>query len=125
MEQLIADPVRNRTSRSTSTTARAVGKLLRASAIITAALVCLQTLGFDLRGAGFGGIGGIAVGFAAKDLLANFFGAMVIYLDRPFKVGEWVRSPDKGPRVRWIGWRMTRIRAPSTSGRCMCPMPPS
>ena len=37
---------------------------------------------------------------------------MVIYLDRPFKVGEWVRSPDKEIEgtVEEIGWRMTRIR---------------
>ena len=112
MEQLIADPVRT-DKPVDETTARAVGKLLRASAIITAALVCLQTLGFSISGVlAFGGIGGIAVGFAAKDLLANFFGAMVIYLDRPFKVGEWVRSPDKEIEgtVEEIGWRMTRIR---------------
>ena len=40
------------------------------------------------------GIGGIAVGFAAKDLLSNFFGGLGIYLDRPFTVGDWIRSPD-------------------------------
>jgi len=60
----------------------------------------------------FGGIGGIAVGFAAKDLLANFFGGLVIYMDRPFKVGDWIRSPDRdieGTVVK-IGWRLTEIR---------------
>ena len=60
----------------------------------------------------FGGIGGIAVGFAAKDLLANFFGGLMIYLDRPFSVGDWIRSPDKEIEgtVEDIGWRLTRIR---------------
>jgi MscS family membrane protein len=60
----------------------------------------------------FGGIGGIAVGFAAKDLLANFFGGLGIYLDRPFTVGDWIRSPDKEVEgtVEDIGWRVTRIR---------------
>jgi MscS family membrane protein len=60
----------------------------------------------------FGGIGGIAVGFAAKDLLANFFGGLMIYLDRPFKVGDWVRSPDQEIEgtVEKIGWRLTTIR---------------
>lgn len=60
----------------------------------------------------FGGIGGIAVGFAAKDLLANFFGGLVVYLDRPFAVGDWVRSPDQEIEgtVEEIGWRLTRIR---------------
>lgn len=60
----------------------------------------------------FGGIGGIAVGFAAKDLLANFFGGLMVYLDRPFAVGDWVRSPDQEIEgtVEEIGWRLTRIR---------------
>ena len=52
------------------------------------------------------------MGFAAKDLLANFFGGMMIYMDRPFSVGEWIRSPDKEIEgtVEDIGWRLTRIR---------------
>jgi len=95
------------------TTARAIGKLLRLSVIITAVLVTMQTLGYSVSGVlAFGGIGGIAVGFAAKDLLANFFGGMMIYLDRPFQVGDWVRSPDREIEgtVEDIGWRLTRIR---------------
>ena len=57
------------------TTAHAIAQLLRLFVIITAALVGLQTLGYKVSGVlAFGGIGGIAVGFAAKDLLANIFG---------------------------------------------------
>ena len=75
------------------TTVVAIGKLLRLSVIITGVLVILQTLGFSISGVlAFGGIGGIAVGFAAKDLLANFFGGLMIYLDRPFSVGDWIRK---------------------------------
>ena len=88
-------------------------KLLRLSVLITAFLVALQTLGFSISGVlAFGGIGGIAVGFAAKDLLANFFGGLVIYLDRPFAVGDWIRSPDREIEgtVERIGWRQTVIR---------------
>ncbi len=95
------------------TTVHAVGKLLRLSVIITGVLVGLQTLGFSVSGVlAFGGIGGLAVGFAAKDLLANFFGGLMIYLDRPFAVGDWIRSPDKEIEgtVEEIGWRLTRIR---------------
>lgn len=95
------------------TTVSAIGKLLRISVIITCGLVILQTLGYSISGVlAFGGIGGIAVGFAAKDLLANFFGGLMVYLDRPFSVGEWVRSPDKEIEgtVEHIGWRLTRIR---------------
>lgn len=95
------------------TTVDAIGKLMRVSVLITAVLVGLQSLGFSISGVlAFGGIGGIAVGFAAKDLLANFFGGLMVYLDRPFVVGEWIRSPDKDIEgtVEDIGWRLTRIR---------------
>ena len=65
------------------TTADAVAKLLRISAIIVSTLVVLQTLGYSISGVlAFGGVGGIAVGFAARDLLANFFGGLMVYLDR-------------------------------------------
>lgn len=95
------------------TTVDAIGKLLRLSVMITAVLVALQTLGYSISGVlAFGGIGGIAVGFAAKDMLANFFGGMVVYLDQPFKVGDWIRSPDRDIEgtVEKIGWRLTVIR---------------
>lgn len=95
-----------------ATTISAIGKLLRLSLTITVSLVVLQSFGYSISGVlAFGGIGGLAVGFAAKDLLANFFGGLMIYMDRPFKVGDWVRSPDKNIEgtVEDIGWRLTRI----------------
>lgn len=95
------------------TTASAISKLLRISVIVSSVLIIMQSLGYSVSGVlAFGGIGGIAVGFAAKDLLSNFFGALMIHLDRPFKVGDWVRSPDKQIEgvVEAIGWRLTIIR---------------
>lgn len=95
------------------TTVQAIGKLARVSVVITAGLSVLQTLGVSVSGIlAFGGIGGLAVGFAAKDLLANFFGGLIIYLDRPFAVGDWVRSPDRNIEgtVEEIRWRLTVIR---------------
>ncbi len=95
------------------TTADAISKLLRISVIITTILVVLQTFGFSISGVlAFGGIGGLAVGFAAKDMLSNFFGGFMIYMDRPFSVGDWIRSPDRNIEgtVEKIGWRLTCIR---------------
>ena len=94
-------------------TAQALGKLLRLVVIITAGLVILQTLGYSISGVlAMGSVGGIAIGFAAKDLLANFFGGLIVYLDRPFAVGDWIRSPDREfeGTVENIGWRVTVIR---------------
>ena len=94
-------------------TIEAISKLLRVSVGITTVLLILQNLGVSISAVlAFGGIGGIAIGFAAKDLLANFFGGLIIYLDRPFSVGDWIRSSDREIEgtVEFIGWRQTRIR---------------
>lgn len=100
-------------SRIDRVTIEALCKLFRLAVILTAGIVVLETLGFSISGVlAFGGIGGIAIGFAAKDLLSNFFGGLMIYLDRPFAVGDWIRSDDREIEgtVEYIGWRQTRIR---------------
>lgn len=111
-EAILSSPVKMKTPMD-YTTVTAVSKLSRAVVIITATLIAMQSLGYSISGAlAFGGVGGIAVGFAAKDLLANFFGGFIIHLDRPFKVGDWVRSPDRNIEgtVEHIGWRLTTVR---------------
>ncbi len=95
------------------TTADAISNLVKVSIVITTGLVIMQALGYSINAVlTFGGVSGVAVGFAAKDLLANFFGAMMIYLDRPFNIGDWIRSPDRDIEgtVEKIGWRMTTIK---------------
>ena len=59
----------------------------------------------------FGGIGGIAIGLAGKDVLSNLFSGVMLYFDRPFNIGDWISSPDRqieGTVVE-IGWRITKI----------------
>ena len=95
------------------TTLHALAKLIRLSVVISSVLVALPTIGIEITALlAFGGVGGIAVGFAAQDLLSNFFGGLMIYLDRPFAIGDWVRSPDREIEgsVETIGWRLTVIR---------------
>jgi len=85
-----------------SVTIEALCKLLRLAIIITTGIVVLETLGFSISGIlAFGG-----------NLLSNFFGGLMIYLDRPFAVGDWIRSNDREIEgtVEHIGWRQTRIR---------------
>ncbi len=96
------------------TTIEALSKLAHVTVITATILVAMQTLGFSVSGVlAAGGIGGLALAFAAKDLLANFFGGLTIYMDRPFSIGDWIRSPDKEIEgtVEYIGWRHTRVRA--------------
>ncbi|MGL4417306.1 MAG: mechanosensitive ion channel family protein, partial [Plesiomonas shigelloides] len=55
--------------------------------------------------------GGIAIGLAGKDIISNFFSGIMLYFDRPFNVGDWIRSPDRNIEgtVAEIGWRLTKI----------------
>ncbi len=61
------------------------------------------------------GIGGLAVAFAAQKTLEQLLGGIVLYLDRPFVVDDYIHLPDRTlGRVESIGWRSTKIR---TSGK--------
>ncbi len=95
------------------TTVSVLGRIVRIAILLTGALTVLSILDIPISGfLAAGGVGGIAVGLAARDLLANFFGGFMLFLDRPLSVGDWVRSPDQEIEgvVEKIGWRMTTIR---------------
>lgn len=93
--------------------AHTMAHLFKLAIIITTLLLTLQILHINVGPIlAIGGAGTIVVGIAAKDLLANFFGSFVIHMDRPFIVGDLIRSPDRNIEgyVEYIGWRLTRIR---------------
>ena len=95
------------------TMVHAVSQLMTAVIVIVTTIVGMQLFKLPITGIlTFGGIGGAGVAFAAKDILGNFFGGLMIYMDRPFKVGDWIRSPDKNIEgtVEYVGWRTTRVR---------------
>jgi MscS family membrane protein len=95
------------------TTVSALGRIVRITIVITAILVALDTLGFSISGLmAAGGIGGLAIGLAARDLIANFFGGVTVFIDRPFSVGDWILLKDQSIEgvVEKIGWRQTTIR---------------
>lgn len=56
------------------------------------------------------GIGGMALAFASQETIANFFGSVSIILDRPFIVGDWIKTNLGEGIVETIGFRSTRIR---------------
>lgn len=95
------------------TTVQLVGKVTKMIVVVLIVLPIFQILGISISGMlAFGGVGGLIVGMAAKDLLSNFFGSIIIYLDKPFVVGDWIRSPDRSIEgtVEKIGFRLTSIR---------------
>lgn len=95
------------------TSISAIAQFTRAILVTAILLVALQSAGIKISALlAFGGMGALVIGLAAKDNLANFIGGMMIYWDRPFCVGDWIRSPDREVEgtVENIGWRLTRIR---------------
>jgi MscS family membrane protein len=60
----------------------------------------------------FGGVGAAAIGFAAKDVLANFFGGLMLHVTRPFTMGDFIVLPDRNieGHVETVGWYFTAIR---------------
>lgn len=89
-----------------------VEKISKSTIFVIWTVLVLSKMGFNLSAlVAFGGAGGVAVGFAGKDLMANIFGGLIIYWDKPFSVGDWISSPDKSIEgdVEEIGWRQTKI----------------
>ncbi len=112
MEEHLKDFARE-DDRLDEVTVEALAKIIKLVAFILTGLFFLNAFGVSLTGLlAFGGMGGIAVGFAAKDLLGNIFGGLMLYMDKPFTVGDWIRSPDQDIEgtVEKIGWRMTTVR---------------
>ncbi|MBW4034712.1 MAG: mechanosensitive ion channel family protein [Proteobacteria bacterium] len=91
----------------------ALGKIARILVVAIIGLMLLRAMNFSIASLlAFGGVAGIAVGFAAQGVTANLFGAFVVYLDQPFKVGEWIVLPAQNVfgTVEHIGWRTTTLR---------------
>ncbi|MDQ7011667.1 MAG: mechanosensitive ion channel family protein [Mariprofundaceae bacterium] len=88
-----------------------VTKTLKIFLILTGVLVVAQNMGYSISGLIASlGIGGIAVAMAARDTIANVFGSIMILVDRPFTVGDWIRTSEFEGVVEEIGFRSTRIR---------------
>lgn len=94
------------------TDSRVITRVLKITVTLIAMLIFGQHFGMSFSGLlTFGGIGGIAVGMAGKDILSNFFAGIMLYFDRPFNIGDWIRSPDRNIEgvVAEIGWRLTKV----------------
>jgi len=90
-----------------------IKKSLIALFLILGVLLAAQSLGADVKAflAGLG-IGGLAFALAAQDTLANVFGSVVVAIDQPFRVGEFVQIGNFSGKVEDIGLRSTKLRTP-------------
>jgi MscS family membrane protein len=95
------------------TSVRAISRIMRVMLTIFAILLLLPVFHIPVSGIlAFGGAAGVGISFAARDLLANFFGGFTVMLDRPFSLGDKIRTLDQNFEgyVEHIGWRSTRLR---------------
>ena len=86
-------------------------KLVKAIVVILAFIAILSNFGFNVAALVAGlGVGGIAVALAAQKSIENLFGGIMLYADRPVRVGDFCRFGDKMGTIEEIGIRSTRIR---------------
>jgi MscS family membrane protein len=99
----------------------ALQSTLRFIIVFVGAVFVADSMGFDLTSLIAGlGISGFALALAAKDSISNFFGAITVLLDRPFKVGDWISVGAAEGEVIEINLRTTLIR---TSADTIITMP--
>ncbi|MGK7396792.1 MAG: mechanosensitive ion channel family protein [Candidatus Cyclobacteriaceae bacterium M3_2C_046] len=88
-----------------------IRKTLKAFVIVVGGMFILQNLDFDVTALLAGlSIGGLAFALAAQDTIKNFFGSLMIFIDKPFQIGDWITSGEIDGTVEEVGFRSTRVR---------------
>ncbi|MDB2405543.1 mechanosensitive ion channel family protein, partial [Arcobacteraceae bacterium] len=86
-------------------------KSIRFFIIIIGFVAVLQEWGYNVSGfLASLGLVGMAFALAAKDTASNLFGSLVIFTDKPFKVGDWIKTPNVEGTIETVGIRSTRVR---------------
>ncbi len=93
-----------------------LNKGLKVVVLLLGVLTVFQGYGYSVGGIIAGlGIGGLALALAAQNTLANFFGSVMIFLDKPFQVGDFIKVGETAGSVQEVGFRSTRLRTPDDS----------
>ena len=88
-----------------------LAKIIKVIINIVSVILIIQELGFDLQGLIAGlGLGTVVITLAAQDTAKNLFGGLVIFLDKPFKVGDYIQLSNYTGTVEEITFRSTAIR---------------
>ena len=91
-------------------------KLLRGLVLFVGVLKLLTIFGADVTTVIAGAsIGGLAVALASQDTVKNLIGTFMIFLDKPFQIGDWISGGGLEGTVEEVGFRSSRIRAADTS----------
>ncbi|MEG0338995.1 MAG: mechanosensitive ion channel family protein [Oscillospiraceae bacterium] len=94
-----------------STVTRFMGYIFKVIVLCFAAVIIISELGYDVNGLVAGlGLGGLTFALAAKETASNFFGGLVIILDKPFEIGDWISAGNVEGVVEDVSFRSTKIR---------------
>ncbi len=91
----------------------AAGRILSMMIVVISLMIVLQIWGLNIGPLiAFGGIGAAAIGFASKDVIANFCSGLMLHINRPFMIGDSISLPEQNLEgsVEEIGWSLTTVR---------------
>jgi MscS family membrane protein len=98
-----------------------VRRIFRVVLFVFTCILVIQQWGYDVTSLIAGlGIGGLAFALAAQDTVANWFGSVMIVTDRPFRIGDWVKTKYGEGIVEEVGLRSTTVR---TFGKTLISVP--
>jgi MscS family membrane protein len=88
-----------------------MSKVLKVLVIGFGVVLMLRALNFNIAALIAGvSIGGLAVALAAQDTIKNMFGSLMIFIDKPFQIGDWIQASGVDGTVESVGFRATRVR---------------
>lgn len=91
-------------------------KVMKAFVVAFGSLIVLQSFGVPVMSVLAGlSLGGLALALAAQDTAKHLFGSIMLIIDRPFQIGDWIKFADIEGKVEEVGLRSTRIRTAATS----------
>lgn len=108
--------LKKKITRANDSMIRMICKSLKVLIYILGGVILISELGYNISGLIAGlGIGGVAIALAAQDTASNIIGAIMIILDKPFEVGDWIKVGDTEGSVEEFTFRSTRIREAKNS----------
>lgn len=115
--------LKKRITRANDAMIHMICKTLKVCIYLIGGVILISELGYDITGLITGlGIGGVAIALAAKDTASNIIGAVMIILDKPFELGDWVSIGSTEGSIEEFTFRSTRIRE---SKNCVVSIPNS
>lgn len=110
------DRLKRKITKANDKMIRMICKLFKFIVYIIGTVILISELGYNISGLIAGlGIGGVAIALAAQDTASNIIGALMIILDKPFEVGDWINVEGKEGCVEEFTFRSTRIREAKNS----------